>query len=199
MLGQVRRNEYIFFHWSSGKVIGIILLLCHNLILKCQQNLAGNIRGWRFWQVDERIYWLYRPIGKHIVGTELESRHAKVSSIWRLKPAKRMDSHPSPFPIELTVRAIYSIPGDLKKIILDPFCGTGTTLVAAKILGHNFIGIDISPTYVEHTKNRLENWENEKSEVEKEKKKHVVRDPFKERKKRGTVTWPFAPNNNSSK
>ena len=39
MLGQVRRNEYIFFHWSSGKVIGIILLLCHNLILKCQQNL----------------------------------------------------------------------------------------------------------------------------------------------------------------
>ena len=39
MVGQLRRNRYILFHWSSGKVIGVILLLCHNLILKCQQNL----------------------------------------------------------------------------------------------------------------------------------------------------------------
>ncbi len=44
MVGQLRRNRYILFHWSSGKVIGVILLLCHNLILKCQQNLVreGN-------------------------------------------------------------------------------------------------------------------------------------------------------------
>ena len=160
--------------------------------------LAGNLRGWRFLQVDERIYWLYNPIGEHIVGKELESRHAKTSSIWKMKPAKRMDSHPAPFPIELPVRAIYSMPGDPPKTILDPFCGTGTTLVAAKSLGHNFIGIDISPAYVEYSKNRLENWEGEKSKVDKEKKKHIVRDSFKDRKKRGTVNWPFAPNNNSS-
>ena len=25
------------------------------------RKIAGNIRGWRFWQVDERIYWLYKP------------------------------------------------------------------------------------------------------------------------------------------
>ena len=162
------------------------------------RGLAGNLRGWRFLQIDERIYWLYRPIGTHIVGEELESRHAKTSSIWKLKPAKRMDSHPAPFPIELPVRAIYSMPGDPPKTILDPFCGTGTTLVAAKILGHNFIGIDISPTYVEYSKNRLENWEGEKSKAEEEKKKHVVKDPFKARKERGTVTWPFAPDNDSS-
>ncbi len=155
--------------------------------------LASNLRGWRFFQVDERIYWLYRPIKKHIVGEELESRHAKISSIWRIKPVKRTDWHPSPFPIELPVRAIYSMPGDSKKIILDPFCGTGTTLVAAKILGHHFIGMDISSEYVEYTKKRLENWEDEKSKVEEEKKKHIVKDPFKARKERGTVNWPFAP------
>ncbi len=40
MVGQLRRNRYILFHCSSGKVIGVILLLCHNLILKCQQNLV---------------------------------------------------------------------------------------------------------------------------------------------------------------
>ena len=160
--------------------------------------LAGNLRGWRFFQVDERIYWLYKPIEDHIVGKELESRHAKISSIWKLKPAKRMDSHPAPFPIELPVRAIYSMPGDSPKTILDPFCGTGTTLVAAKILGHRFVGIDISPTYVAYTKKRLEKCEREKSQVEEEQKKHVVKNSFKERKKRGKTTWPFAPNNNSS-
>ena len=40
MLEQLRRNWYSFSHWSSGKVIGIILLLFHNLIPKCQQNLG---------------------------------------------------------------------------------------------------------------------------------------------------------------
>ena len=39
MFEQLRRNWYIFLHRSSRKVIGIILLLCHNLITKCQQNL----------------------------------------------------------------------------------------------------------------------------------------------------------------
>ena len=40
MLEQLRRNWCIFSHWSSGKVISIILLLFHNLIPKCQQNLV---------------------------------------------------------------------------------------------------------------------------------------------------------------
>ena len=40
MFEQLRRNWYIFLHRSSRKVIGIILLLCHNLITKCQQNLV---------------------------------------------------------------------------------------------------------------------------------------------------------------
>ena len=45
MLEQLRRNWYIFSHWSSGKVISIILLLFHNLIPKCQQNLKGDSDG----------------------------------------------------------------------------------------------------------------------------------------------------------
>jgi site-specific DNA-methyltransferase (adenine-specific) len=41
-------------------------------------------------------------------------------------------------------------------IVIDPFCGTGTTLVAAKLLGKKYIGIDISEEYVEYAKRRLE-------------------------------------------
>ena len=40
-------------------------------------------------------------------------------------------------------------------IVLDPFIGTGTTAVAAKKLGRNYIGIDIDPQYIEITKKNL--------------------------------------------
>ena len=155
--------------------------------------LAANVRGWRFWQVDERVYWLYKPINNHLVGQELESRHAKMSSIWRIKPVSRTEKHPAPFPLELPLRAIYSMPGEDRKIVLDPFCGTGTTLVAAKLLGHNYIGVDISPDYVAHSRERLVNFEVEREKANVEISKHVVKDPFRKRKARGTVTWPFAP------
>lgn len=161
------------------------------------RHLAANVRGWRFWQVDERIYWLYKPIGNHLVGEELESKHAKMTSIWRLKPVPRKDSHPAPFPLELPLRAIYSMPGEQKKVVLDPFCGTGTTLVAAKILGHHFLGIDISPVYTQYAQERLENYEDEKPIAEKEMKRHVVSDSFADRKKRGTVNWPYGPKKNA--
>jgi len=47
----------------------------------------------------------------------------------------------------------YSNPGDL---ILDPFCGSGTTCVAAKMLGRRYIGIDISEEYCKIARQRLE-------------------------------------------
>jgi DNA modification methylase len=42
-------------------------------------------------------------------------------------------------------------------IVLDPFCGSGTTCVVAKRLGRNYIGIDISKEYCEIAEKRLEN------------------------------------------
>ncbi len=46
----------------------------------------------------------------------------------------------------------YSKPEDL---ILDPFCGSGTTCVAAKMLGRNYIGIDISEEYCQIARDRI--------------------------------------------
>ncbi len=147
--------------------------------------IAANIRGWRFWQVEERIYWLYKPEGNNLIGKELKSKHALLTSIWRFPPEKN-NPHPAPFPIALPVRAIYSIMDDRKGgVVIDPYCGSGTTLVAAKILGHHYIGIDISEEYVRYALKRLENYEREIEEVEREMAKHVVRKTFKERKERG--------------
>lgn len=157
------------------------------------RGLAANMRGWRFWQVDERIYWLHKPLAGNFIGVELESKHAKMSSIWRIKPAPRQEEHPAPFPLEIPTRIIYSICKKNNSIILDPFSGTGTALVAAKLLGHKYIGIDVSPNYIEYAQQRIDNAEDEIDALTEEIGKHVIDDPFINRKKRGTISWPYGP------
>ena len=160
------------------------------------RGLAANMRGWRFWQVDERVYWLFKPKKLDTIGKELRPRHAKMSSIWRIRPASRSEDHPAQFPIELPLRIIYSLLGrnpSRPKLVLDPFCGTGTSLVAAKLLGHNYKGIDISPRYISLARKRLTKIDDESQAFETEIGKHVIADTFAQRKKRGTVTWPFGP------
>ena len=154
--------------------------------------IAANLRGWRFWQVEEHIYWLYKPIGGHLVGKELRSKHALLTSIWRIPPS-RGTLHPASFPIQLPTRIIYAILDEEKGgIVIDPFAGIGTTLVAAKLLGHHYIGIDISPDYVRIAKERLENAEAEWPAVEEEKKRHVVKKTYKQRKADGDYLGPYA-------
>ncbi|MCS7367744.1 MAG: site-specific DNA-methyltransferase [archaeon YNP-WB-062] len=62
--------------------------------------------------------------------------------------------HPAPFPLELPKRCIklFSYVGD---VVLDPFVGSGTTLVAAYLLRRKAIGIDISRKYCEIARERL--------------------------------------------
>ncbi len=157
--------------------------------------IAGNIRGWRFWQVDERIYWLYKPKGKNIIGEELKPKHALLTSIWRILPEKN-NPHPAPFPLALPLRCIYSVmDGKKKGLVLDPYCGSGTTLVAAKILGYDFIGIDISPEYCGFAEERLKDYKKEIIDAEEEIRKHIVVKTFKERKLKGEFVGRYAPMN----
>lgn len=155
--------------------------------------IAANIRGWRFWQIDERIYWLQKPLNGNKIGEELKSRHALLTSIWRFPP-ERANAHPAPYPLVLPIRAIYSILDDkVGGIVLDPYCGSGTTLVAAKILGHHYIGIDISPQYVEQSCLRLSNYKSELEDAQKEIQLHAVNDTFDQRKKKSKNTGKFGP------
>lgn len=57
------------------------------------------------------------------------------------------EQHPTEKPIELSAHFIrlHSQPGDL---ILDPFCGTGSTCIAAHKLGRKFIGIDLEKGFI---------------------------------------------------
>lgn len=67
--------------------------------------------------------------------------------IWNINPSSHNKDHPATFPDELVNRIInlYSIKGDT---ILDPFCGTGTTLKVANELQRNAIGYEINLGYL---------------------------------------------------
>ncbi len=77
-------------------------------------------------------------------------------AIWKFAPEKHQKKigHPAMFPEELPRRCIklFSYVG---ATVLDPFVGAGTTVVSAKNLERNFIGIDISQKYCDITKKRL--------------------------------------------
>lgn len=72
---------------------------------------------------------------------------------WTLTGASTRD-HPAPFPLELADRLVrmFSFVGDT---VVDPFAGTGTTLVAAAEARRNAIGVEIDPAYLAHAAARL--------------------------------------------
>lgn len=80
------------------------------------------------------------------------------SDVWndihRLRHKKRRDEHPCQLPVPLLERLIL-MTTDENDIVFDSFMGTGTTAVAAKQLGRNFIGIDIDQKYIEIAKNNI--------------------------------------------
>ena len=74
--------------------------------------------------------------------------------IWTVGGASTKQ-HPAPYPVELAHRLVsmFSFVGD---IVLDPFAGTGTTLLAASRIGRNSIGVEIDPEYARMAAGRLQ-------------------------------------------
>lgn len=70
--------------------------------------------------------------------------------------ARERCGYPTQKPLLLLER-IVMLASDEGDLILDPFCGSGTTLVAAKLLNRNYIGIDSSSEAVELSRKRIEN------------------------------------------
>lgn len=102
------------------------------------------------------IYARDKDNGEVILDDEKEG--VPLSDVWDipyLNPkARERVGYPTQKPILLLERII-EITTDSNDTVLDPFCGSGTTLVASKLLGRNSIGIDISEDAIELTKARL--------------------------------------------
>jgi DNA modification methylase len=103
-------------------------------------------RGWLIWR---------KPLFPTMSDAELA--WTNVDTVMRVFDGARSDPdrvHPTQKPLELMKWCMTKLSkeGDT---ILDPFAGSGTTCVAAKILGRKYIGIEISPVYAEIARKRV--------------------------------------------
>lgn len=108
----------------------------------------------------ELIVVFYKDVWKKTSGSgisdiEREEFIQWTNGLWTFSgESKKRIGHPAPFPVELPRRCIklFSYVGDT---VLDPFLGSGTTLVALNELNRNGIGIEIDPDYCSLAKERV--------------------------------------------
>ena len=83
-----------------------------------------------------------------------DGREKDIDNPYQRGTTPRKNTHPTVKPIKLMEYLVKLItpPGG---VVLDPFAGSGTTLIAAKTQGFNYIGIELTPEYVEIAEARL--------------------------------------------
>lgn len=119
-------------------------------VIVWDQVVGINWTPTHFLPLHEWVMLLAKP------GFRLRDRSAShAGDVWRIRVETRKSGrsdHPASFPLMLPKRALSSLkPG----LVCDPFMGGGTTLLAAKDLGHKAIGIEIDERYCEMAANRL--------------------------------------------
>ncbi len=106
---------------------------------------------------DEKVRHLFNYEQMKAMGDPMPGK--QMQSLWRILPPgkheKRYGKHPTQKPEALLLRIIAaaSQPGD---IVLDPFCGSGTTGVAAARMGRAFVGFDSEELYLETARKRID-------------------------------------------
>ncbi len=89
----------------------------------------------------EPIFYGWKPGASH-----REPPDRTQVSVWEIARPKRSEEHPTMKPVELVAKAICN--SSLRdESVYEPFCGSGTTLIAAEQLGRKCYGMEISPAY----------------------------------------------------
>lgn len=112
---------------------------------------------------DMEFILMLRKPGGYRQPTETQREESKIpkqqfrewfQQTWKI-PGASTREHPAPYPLELASRLIrmFSFVGDT---VLDPFAGSGTTLLAAAKANRNSIGIEIEPTYCALVRTRFQ-------------------------------------------
>ena len=112
------------------------------------------------WETDENDKRYYVKRGKNIepYRVYMDDQGVKLSDVWELPQigpiAKERLGYPTQKP-EILLKRIINASSDQDDVIADFFCGCGTTLAVAQILGRRWIGCDVSPTALRVVKDRL--------------------------------------------
>ena len=133
----------------------------------------GGSTNKRFAPRYEFVFWFVKDKSKYKFNLEdvkvpalnyrpdrYKSQMKNPTDVWRISMVsgnfEERTSHPAQYPEELIERIILAGTNE-GDVVLDPFMGSGTSLVAAKRLGRNGIGFELDESYADEIKMRLEN------------------------------------------
>ncbi len=150
--GLLPAHQTIFFYSKTDKFKFNIFYQEYSPSTNVDQIMQKRVR-------DERNKSVYaRNKSGKVVGNG-SKKGVPLSDVWEipfLNPkAKERVGYPTQKPI-LLMNKIIELVTEEGDVVLDPFCGSGTTLVAAQLLNRNSVGIDIADEAIELTKSRLE-------------------------------------------
>lgn len=158
----VEAGLYPEWDWDSKKLDSLYLFelvrISKKQIIFGGQNYSDNLPpnyGWIVWDKDNTGDFSHCELAY----TSFLNGIRKFKWRWNGMLQENMKNkeirqHPTqkPLPLMLWIIQNFTEPTD---IIFDPFLGSGTTAVAAKQLGRNFIGVEINPEYCKIAKERL--------------------------------------------
>ena len=151
--GLLPGHQTIFFYSKTNNYKFNIIYTEYSPTTNIDQILQERVR-------DNRGKAIYKHDDNGEIILSKEKKGVPMSDVWEipfLNPkAKERVGYPTQKPIELLER-IVRISTDVGDTVLDPFCGSGTTMVAAELFNRKGIGIDISRDAVEISENRLKN------------------------------------------
>ena len=158
-IGLFMRN-WLIWHYTFGQQMKKKFARSHTHIfyfVSDKSNFTFNDHAVRVPSDRQLLYNDKRanPAGK--MPDDVWSQYPRVCGTFK----ERTGWHPCQMPESLLKRiiAVSSNPGDC---VLDPFSGSGTTAVTAAQSGRNYVGVEISKTYVEKAKKRLADLKNQK-------------------------------------
>jgi len=163
--------------WQKGKAVHRAQRIS---VIYDKRGDLGNSKKWDGWKVGnlrpsfEPILWFTKPytIGGTIADNMLMYQLGAFNEKAYLKYVKSPDNiiaisanvkdsglHPTQKPLKL-MQALIELITTENQVVLDPFCGSGTTLLAAQMLDRQYIGIEKEPKYVEIARNRIQQFKN---------------------------------------
>jgi site-specific DNA-methyltransferase (adenine-specific) len=126
-------------------------------------NPPPNLSCRYFTHATETIIWAAKDKkSRHTFNYKLmkeANRGKQMKSVWEIKPPesweKKFGKHPTQKPVVLLERILLASTNE-GDVVLDPFSGSGTTVLAALRTKRHAIGIELEPKYIEQTKKRLQ-------------------------------------------
>lgn len=149
--GLLNSHQTIYFYSKTDNFKFNTIYTDYSPTTNIDQILQARVRN-----SNGKVAYLRDEEGNVVLGDE--KRGVPLSDVWNipfLNPkAKERTGYPTQKPILLLERII-EISTEKGDCVLDPFCGSGTTLVSAKLAGRQYIGIDVSKNAVELSNKRL--------------------------------------------